>query len=92
MDLVFVVVRLVGYVIRVLTWIIVIDAILTWFPQIDRRHPIVVTLRKITEPIYRPIRRLIPPQRTGYIDLSPLIAIVLLQVLWMIVVSLAFRS
>lgn len=91
MDPVVVIVRLIGYLIRILTWIIIVDAILTWFPQIDRRHPVVVTLRKITEPIYRPIRRLVSPERTGYIDLSPLIAIVFLQILWMIVVSLAFR-
>ena len=63
------------WAIQILVWIIIIDAILTWFPQISRHHPIVAALRRITEPIYRPIRKIIPPEKTGYIDLSPLIAI-----------------
>ena len=63
------------WVIQILVWIIIIDAILTWFPQVSRHHPIVAALRRITTPIYRPIRKLIPPEKTGYIDLSPLIVI-----------------
>ncbi len=63
------------WVIQILVWVIIIDAILTWFPQVSRYNPIVVALRSITTPIYRPIRKLIPPEKTGHIDLSPLIAI-----------------
>ena len=66
---------IINWVIQVLVWIIIIDAVLTWFPQVSRHHPIVAGLRRITTPIYRPIRKLIPPEKTGYIDLSPLIAI-----------------
>lgn len=76
------------WIIRVFTWIIIIDAILTWFPQVNRYHPIVVTLRRITTPIYRPIRRLIPPEKTGYIDLSPMIVILGLIVIRMILTSI----
>ena len=72
---------LIALIIQVLIWIILIDAILTWFPTVDRRNPIVVALRRITAPIYRPIRRLLPPEKTGNIDLSPLIAILALQVI-----------
>lgn len=67
--------------INILIWIIIIDAILSWIPSVDRRNPVVSLLRAITEPIYRPIRRVLPPSRTGYVDLSPLIAIILLDVL-----------
>ena len=72
------------WIIRVLIWMIVVDAILTWFPQVSRYHPIVIALRRITTPIYLPIRRLIPPERTGYIDLSPMIAILGLYAIGMI--------
>ncbi len=68
-------VQVVAWVIQALQLIIVVDALLTWFPQVDRRNPIVVALKQITDPIYRPIRRLIPPEKTGYIDISPIIAI-----------------
>lgn len=80
------------FAIRVLTWLVFIDAILTWIPQVDRRNPLVVALRSITTPIYRPIRQLIPPERTGYIDLSPLIAIIGLQILGSILVSIVVSA
>ena len=56
----------------------VIDAILTFIPSIDRRHPLVALLRSITEPIYRPLRKVIPPVRLGDagLGLTPLIAII----------------
>jgi len=74
-------IHLVGLAIEALIWLIVIDAILSWLPQIDRGNPLVRALRTITEPICTPIRRLIPPSKTGYIDVSPLIAIIGLQLL-----------
>lgn len=61
---------------QVLTFAIVIRAIMSWFqPRAD--NPLVVVLDRITEPILAPIRRLLP--RTGMIDITPLIAIILLQ-------------
>ena len=67
--------------INVLIWIVIIDAILSWIPSVDRRNTMVVLLRTITEPMYRPIRRAIPPNKTGYVDLSPLIVVICLQIL-----------
>ena len=75
------IVALIGLVIQVLVWIIFIDVILTWIPSVSRSHPIVLTLRSITTPIYEPIRKLIPPEKTGYIDVSPIIAILGLQII-----------
>lgn len=73
---------------RVLGWLIIIDAILTWIPSIDPRNPLVVGLRKITRPIVEPFRKLIPPQKTGGMDLSPLLAIICLWILGGIIGSL----
>ena len=62
----------------VLTFAIVIRAIMSWFgPRPD--NPLVVVLDRITEPIVSPLRRLLP--RTGAIDITPMIAIILLQVI-----------
>lgn len=73
----------IGIPIEILTWIVIIDAVLTFLPTVDRRNPVVVLLRKITEPMYKPIRRVIPPIRTGDVglDLSPLILILGLHLL-----------
>lgn len=74
---------LIGIVINVLIWLIIIDVVLSWVA--DPRSSFAVTLRHITDPILAPIRRLVPPQKTGGLDISPLIAIILLQILLAIV-------
>lgn len=61
-----------------LTAAIFFRALLSWFP-IDPRNPLVTVLYEITEPILDPLRRIIP--RIGMIDISPLVAIILIQVL-----------
>ncbi|GBD12517.1 hypothetical protein HRbin24_00524 [bacterium HR24] len=61
----------------VLTLAIFARAILSWFP-IDPRNPVVSFLHEITEPILAPLRQVLP--RIGFLDLSPLVAIILLQV------------
>ena len=71
------------YATEILIWAVIIDALLTLFPNIDRRNPIVVLLRSITQPIYRQVRRVIPTVRMGEVglDLSPIIVIIGLQIL-----------
>jgi YggT family protein len=62
----------------VLTAAIFIRVLLSWFP-IDPRNPLVQLLYDITEPILEPLRRVIP--RLGMFDLSPLVALLLIQFL-----------
>ena len=57
---------------------IFIRVLLSWFP-IDPRNPLVTLLYDITEPILQPLRRVIP--RMGMFDLSPLVALLLIQFL-----------
>ncbi len=61
-----------------LTAAIFVRALLSWFP-IDPRNPLVTLLYDITEPILEPLRRVIP--RLGMIDITPLVAILLVQVI-----------
>lgn len=63
-------------VIWLFTLAIIARALLSWF-NMDPRSPLIQALNQITEPILEPIRRIMP--RLGMIDLSPLVAIVLLQ-------------
>jgi len=62
----------------VLTGAIFVRALLSWFP-IDPRNPLVTLLYDVTEPILDPLRRVIP--RLGMIDITPLVAIILIQVI-----------
>ncbi|MSQ61281.1 MAG: YggT family protein [Dehalococcoidia bacterium] len=62
----------------VLTVGIFLRAIVSWFP-IDPNNPLMQILIQLTEPVLAPIRRIMP--RIGMIDLTPMAAIILLQVL-----------
>ena len=69
------------YLSRILTYAIIIRAILTWFVR-SRQNLIFMILDDITEPVLAPLRRIIP--RFGMFDLSPLAAIVILYVITLI--------
>ena len=53
--------------------------ILSWFPQVAATNPLVQIVFTVTEPILRPIRRLLP--RMGMFDLSPMIALILVAII-----------
>ena len=67
----------------VLVAAIFIRSILSFF--MDPRHVIFEFLATVTEPILSPLRSVVP--RMGMFDLTPLIAIILLQVIRRIVHS-----
>ena len=74
-------------------WILIINALLSWVRP-DPSNPIVRFLDQVSDAVCEPIRRLIPTV-IGGLDLAPLIAIVILQVLNRVVVeslmTLSFR-
>lgn len=57
------------------SWIIIAAALISWVSP-DPRNPIVTLLRQVTEPVLGPIRRLLPPWKTGGLDVSPLVALI----------------
>jgi YggT family protein len=54
-------------------WIVIISALISWVNP-DPYNPIVRFLYAVTEPVLRPIRRVIG-HRLGFIDISPMIVI-----------------
>lgn len=79
---------------RVLGWIIIIQVILSWlvaFNVLNTSSPglraFVGALEKITEPLYRPIKRVMPD--FGGIDFSPLVLLLLIQILRMLLSGVA---
>jgi len=62
------------------SWIIIIRALISWVLP-DRSHPVVRFLEVLTEPVLAPVRKLVPPEKLGGMDISPLIVIFLIQVL-----------
>ena len=77
------------YLLWILMWIIIIQVILSWLfafnvlnTSSQGLRTFVEALNRITEPLYRPIRRLLPD--FGGIDFSPLIVLILIQILMML--------
>jgi YggT family protein len=71
---------------QVLMWIIIIQAILSWlvvFNVVNTRNDFVRSffnaLERITAPMYRPIRRILPD--FGGIDFSPIVVLLIIIVL-----------
>jgi YggT family protein len=78
------------YLLTILLWVIIIQAVLSWliaFNVINTHNDFVrnvwTTLDRITEPLYRPIRKIMPD--FGALDLSPLVVIIILNILISIV-------
>jgi YggT family protein len=68
----------------VLTWAIIIRALLSWF-SIGGAQPVFRLLVEITEPVLAPIRRVLPT--AGMLDFSPLVALLLINIISGILLS-----
>ncbi|MFC3578764.1 YggT family protein [Sphingomonas hylomeconis] len=86
-----VILQIVQVLLNVVWWIIVVQAILSWLiafnvinTQSDAVRTVWEALRRITEPLYRPIRRILPD--FGALDLSPLVVLLILYILMTIVI------
>ena len=86
--------QIVDFLLGVLGWLIIGQVILSWlvaFNVLNTSSPglraFVNALERITEPLYRPIRRLLPD--FGGIDFSPLVALLLIQVVRMLLGGVA---
>lgn len=78
----------IGWLLDIYSWIIIAAALITWVSP-DPRNPIVRFLHRATEPVLEPVRRLLPPWKTGGLDLSPLIVLIVIQfVQWVLLPSL----
>ncbi len=76
---------------NVIWWIIVVQAVMSWliaFNVINTHNDFVRSiwqaLDKMTEPLYRPIRRIMPD--FGALDLSPMVVLLALYILSSVVI------
>jgi len=79
-DLMLGIVKIIHILLEIYKWIVIIAVLISWVNP-DPYNPIVKFLYSATEPVLRPIRRLIG-YRLGPIDISPIIvilAIILVQ-------------
>lgn len=82
---------------NVVWWIIIVQAIMSWliaFNVINTHNEFVRqiwgTLDRMTEPLYRPIRKILPD--FGGLDLSPLVVLVGLAIIERVLVEIQYSA
>lgn len=88
-NILFGIAKVLEVVLTIYMWVIIIRALISWVNP-DPYNPIVQMLQKLTEPVLRPLRKLIPVYRIG-IDVSPLIAILVIYFLRIALVQTLYR-
>ncbi len=69
-------------------WLIIIGAIASWF-FVHNQHPLFSLINELCEPLYSPIRNLLP--QTPGIDFSPIVLLLLIQLSEMIILRPIFE-
>lgn len=86
--------QILDFLLRILGWVIIAQVILSWLIAFNVLNTssqglraFVAAIDRILEPLYRPIRKLLPD--FGGIDFSPLVLLLLIQVLRMLLGGVA---
>src|SRR5579862_2197905 len=76
--------HLLADILQLLILLILIEVVISYMIQFGAKlssyHPFVQFVRKIVNPLLDPVRRALPPYKTGNIDFSPMIVMIGLQV------------
>ena len=82
----------IDFLLNVLIILIIVQAILSWLvafnvinPRNDGMRRFVMAIDRMTDPIYRPIRRILPD--FGGIDFSPLVVLLLIKAIQIVIRS-----
>jgi len=78
------VIQLIRLLATLLSWLLIIHVVLTFF--MSPYHPLRQAIDRVIEPLLAPIRRVMP--RTGMFDFSPLVLLILIQLVEFVLVRL----
>ena len=79
---------LIGWLLTLLTLVILIRVIISWIPHINPSSPFIRVVKAIADPVLTPFRGVLP-KLGGMLDLSPVLAIVVVEVLSQIFFNLS---
>lgn len=79
------IVMILGVVLKIYFWSLIIMIVASWIAP-GSGHPALVLINQIVEPIMQPFRKVLPPM--GGLDLSPIFAFIVIQVLEVVVKGL----
>jgi YggT family protein len=88
-------IQIIYFLVDITIWVIIGQGILSWliaFNVVNLSNEFVrqlaQVLNAITEPLYRPLRKLIPP--VGQVDLTPMAAIIILIIVQIVLRNLSY--
>jgi YggT family protein len=81
-----VIANIISFIANLFIFVVIADSVLSFF--LNPYHPVRVTMDRIVNPFLMPIRRIVP--LVGMLDLSPLILIILVEILNRVLVSLLY--
>ena len=76
-NLILALAKIIQIVLSILYWLILVRALISWVNP-DPHNPIVQFLHSVTEPVLVPIRRFLPVGIRFRIDISPIVAFLLI--------------
>ena len=95
--MIFALLQTISLILNIGWWVFLIMIIMSWlisFNVINTRNNVVAAiwrgLNQVTEPILRPIRRIIPPM--GGLDLSPIVVFVIIFFLQQLIANYAYTG
>ena len=80
-------VLLLYYLLEALKWLIIIRALMSWFVSPHSDNGLARFVRRITDPILRPLSEMLPPM--GGMDVSPLLAFFAIYLFQQLLIRLA---
>ncbi len=80
------------FVLDIIWWVLIVHIIMSWlinFQVLNMRQPLVAQIwygiNKLLEPIYRPLRRVIPPM--GGLDITPIVVFIGIYALRVVIIN-----
>lgn len=82
------IVQVISILSQLITWLVIVYIVLGYF--MSPYHPVRQALGSVVEPLLAPIRRLMP--QTGMLDFSPMVLIIVVQLLARLLIGLLMAS
>lgn len=74
------------YLLEALKWLVIIRALMSWFVDPHSPNPLARLIRRITDPILRPMAEMVP--NLGGVDISPLLAFFAIHLIQQVIIRL----
>ena len=74
----YILVEIISWTEQILEILIIARVLLSWIGH-NQFNPLIQQLYRLTDPLLRPFQNIVPPEKLGGIDISPLFALFALQ-------------